>query len=170
MSLITVDFELFNDKDSFETFINEFEVWGPIVAIGSIVLEVIIAPIPGFIPAISTGFIFGPILGSVYIFIGNVIGTLLIFFLARKYGKLLIAKFFRKDRLEKYSETINRHEDYLLVFYFLPIFPVDLITVAFGLSYIRFKKFFIVSLLGLLFYSILITNFGDYLANLWFFK
>ncbi len=169
MSLVTVDFELFNDRQSFENFINGFGVWGPIIAIGSIVLEVVVAPIPGFVPALSTGFIFGSVLGSIYTFIGNVIGTLLVFFLARKYGKPLIVKFFRKDRLEKYAKTINRHENYLLIFYFIPILPVDVITGAFGLSHIRFKKFFIIILLGLLFYSILITNFGDYLAKLWFF-
>ncbi len=160
---------LFGDKESFQIFINNFGVWGPVIIIGVIVLEVVVAPIPGFVPAISAGFIFGPIWGSVYNYIGNIIGTLIVFFLARRYGKFLVAKFIRKDRLERYCKAITRHENYLLVFYFLPILPIDIITAAFGLSHIKIKKFFLFSSLGFIIYSIIITNFGDYLARIWFF-
>lgn len=161
-------FGMFSDRESFQSFVSSFGFFGPLVVIGSIVLEVVIAPIPGFIPAISAGFIFGPILGSVYTYIGNILGTLIVFLVARRYGKPLIARFIKGERLEKYCKTIAKHENYLLVFYFLPILPIDVITAAFGLSHIRKKKFFIVSSIGFVLYSIAATNFGDYLAKLWF--
>jgi uncharacterized membrane protein YdjX (TVP38/TMEM64 family) len=161
-------FGAFSERESFESFIDGFGVWGPAVIIASIVLEVVIAPIPGFIPALTAGFVFGPIAGSVYVYLGNVLGTLLVFYVARRLGKLVVEKFIKKRRLEKYEKTIEKHENWLLVFYFIPVLPIDIITAAFGLSGIRFKKFLFVILLGLAFYSIVITNFGDYLAQLWF--
>lgn len=161
-------FDVFSDRETFQNFINSFGHWGPIAIIGSVVLEVIVAPIPGYIPAITAGFIFGPILGSIYTYIGNVIGTMIVFFVARKCGKKIIERFIKKDRLEKYEKTITRHENYLLVFYFFPIVPIDIISAAFGLSKIHFKKFFFVSSIGFVLYSIVSTNFGDYLAQLWF--
>lgn len=161
-------FGIFSDRDAFQEFVVGLGFLGPIVIIGTIVLEVIIAPIPGFIPAITAGFMFGPIFGAIYTYIGNVIGTVIVFFLARKYGKKLLHWFEQKDRLEKYGKTITRHENYLLFFYFFPILPVDIITTAFGLSKICKKKFFVVSSVGFVFYSIVSTNFGDYLAKFWF--
>jgi uncharacterized membrane protein YdjX (TVP38/TMEM64 family) len=161
-------FEVFSSKESFEGFVAGFGHWGPIVIILSIALEVVVAPIPGYIPAITAGFAFGPVLGSVYVYLGNMVGTLIVFFLARKFGKRLVEHFMKKERLEKYEKTINRHENWLLVFYFIPIVPIDIITAAFGLSKIRFKKFLIVSSLGYVLYSVVSTNFGDYLAGLWF--
>ena len=127
-----------------------------------------VAPIPGYVPAITAGFAFGPALGSVYVYLGNMIGTLVVFFLARKYGKKLALHFVKKERLEKYEKMINRHENWLLVFYFFPVVPIDIITAAFGLSKIKVKKFVFVAAVGYVLYSVVSTNFGDLLANLWF--
>lgn len=162
------EFGVFSNREEFHAFIEGFGAWGPIIIIGSIVLEVVAAPIPGFIPAITSGFAFGPVFGSIYTYIGNIVGTAIVFFLARKFGKPLVARFVDRQRLEKYCLTISKHENYLLIFYFIPILPIDIITAAFGLSHIRVRKFFIVVLLGYILYSILATNFGDYLAGLWF--
>ncbi|MEA2006757.1 MAG: TVP38/TMEM64 family protein [Patescibacteria group bacterium] len=161
-------FEVFQSKESFERFIDGFGHWGPIVIILSIAFEVVVAPIPGYVPAITAGFAFGPILGSVYVYLGNMIGTLVVFFLARKYGKKLVEHFVEKKRLEKYAKMINRHENWLLFFYFIPIVPIDIITVAFGLSKIHIKKFMTVASIGYVLYSVVSTNFGDYVATLWF--
>jgi uncharacterized membrane protein YdjX (TVP38/TMEM64 family) len=161
-------FGVFSNREAFESFIDGFGIWGPAVIIASIVLEVVIAPIPGFVPALTAGFVFGALAGSIYVYIGNILGTLLVFYVARRLGKLVVEKFIKKHRLEKYEKTIEKHENWLLVFYFIPILPIDVITAAFGLSSIRFKKFFVVILFGLAFYSAVITNFGDYLADMWF--
>lgn len=161
-------FEVFSDRETFQNYISSLGHWGPIAIVGSIILEVIIAPIPGYIPAITAGFIFGSILGSIYTYIGNVIGTMIVFFVARKYGKKIVERFMKKERLEKYEKTITKHENYLLVFYFFPVVPIDIISAAFGLSKINLKKFFFVSSTGFVIYSIVSTNFGDYLARLWF--
>ena len=161
-------FDVFSDRLAFENFINDLGFWGPLAIVGSITLEVVVAPIPGYIPAITAGFVFGPILGSLYTFIGNVLGTAIVFFVARKYGKKLVLRFMKKERLEKYGHTISKHENWLLFFYFFPIIPIDVISAAFGLSKIHWKKFFIVSSLGFIVYSTISTNFGDYLSRLWF--
>lgn len=162
-------FGVFSSREGFQNFVDGFGAWGPLVVIASIVLEVVVAPIPGFVPAISAGFIFGPILGSIYTYLGNVLGTIIVFFLARKLGKPFVARFIKKERLDKYCKTIAKHQNYLLLFYFFPVLPVDVLTAAFGLSHIHRKKFFTIALAGLIFYSIVATVFGDYLAQVWFF-
>ena len=166
--LLRDEFDVFTDRAAFENMIAQLGFWGPLVIIVSITLEVIIAPIPGYIPAITAGFIFGPLMGTIYVFIGNVLGTAIVFYIARKLGRRIVRKFIKDERLRKYELTIARHENWLLFFYFFPVIPIDVISAAFGLSKIHWKKFFFVSSAGYVVYSILLTNFGDYLARLWF--
>jgi uncharacterized membrane protein YdjX (TVP38/TMEM64 family) len=159
---------IFSSREAFQEFIQSFGAWGPIILTLLIALEVIIAPIPGFIPALTSGFIFGHFFGALYVFMGNVLGTLLLFFLVRKYGKLLVNKLFKKKKLEKYEQGVERHENWLLVFYFIPLMPFDIITAAFGLSAVKVKKFVLVIIFGYLFYSIILAFFGDMLAQFLF--
>jgi len=161
-------FEFFSDREAFIAMVNSFGAWGPLLIIGTMILEVVVAPIPGFVPAITAGFVFGPILGSVYTYAGNLIGTALVFYIARKFGKRIVERFLKKERLMKYEKTIAKHENFLLIFFFIPILPIDVIAAAFGLSKIKAKKFFTYVCLGYVLYSVALTNFGDYLAEVWF--
>lgn len=161
-------FDLFADRENFEAYISSFGIWAPIVVILFLIMEVVIAPIPGSIPALTSGFLFGPILGSVYAYIGNMIGTVIVFYLARTYGQRIAEKLFESQRLKKYQKAIDRHENWLLAVYFVPIFPLDIITAAFGLSAVRPRKFFTVLAIAYVLYVIAVAIFGDFLAELYF--
>lgn len=161
-------FELFNDREKFQEFIANFGIFGPLVIVATIVLEVIVAPIPGIVISLTAGFLFGPIEGAIYVYIGNILGTVLVFSFARKFGRSVVERFVKKEKLVKYEKLIQKRENFLLFFYFFPILPIDIISTVFGLSKIKFKKFLIVILLGYIPYSIVATNFGDYLAEIFF--
>lgn len=160
--------EFFNSRESFEEFISSFGFLGPLVAILVIILEVVIAPIPGFVISLSAGFLFGSIKGSFCVYLGNVIGTVFVFIFARKLGKHVVKRFFKEGKIIKYEKIISKNENILLLLYFFPVIPVDVISVAFGLSRTRFKKFLRVILIAYIPYAIVMTNFGDQLAR-WFF-
>jgi len=51
-------FGVLSDRDSFERLIRSFGIFAPLAIIAAIIIEVVLAPIPGFIPAITAGFIF----------------------------------------------------------------------------------------------------------------
>jgi uncharacterized membrane protein YdjX (TVP38/TMEM64 family) len=159
---------VFATKESLKVFIESFGVLAPFILIFIIALEVIVAPIPGFIPALTAGFIFGPFWGAFYVYLGNIIGSLTVFFLVRGYGQSLAERLFNKKRMIRYEKAISRHENWLLIFYFFPIFPLDVITAAFGLSKIKPKKFIIAILVGYLVYSVALAFFGDMIAEFYF--
>ncbi len=162
------DFAIFNDREAFQESIKSFGALAPIVIISIIILEVIIAPLPGFVPMISSGFLFGFLEGSIYALIGNVIGSYILFFLARRYGKHFAKKIFNEKRILKYEKMIKRRENLLFATYFFPIFPVDIISFAFGLSDVPFKKYSYLVPIGLAINVLLLNIFGDYLAKLYF--
>ncbi|MDA3815724.1 MAG: VTT domain-containing protein [Patescibacteria group bacterium] len=161
-------FNIFENREVFEEFISGFGVFGPLILTLIVVLEVVVAPIPGFVISLTAGFLFGSIAGSICVYLGNIIGTMLVFWFARKFGKPVVERFIKKEKLVKYEKIVSKRENFLLFFYFLPILPIDIVTAVFGLSRIKIKKFLIIVLIGYIPYSIIVTNFGDYLAD-WFF-
>ena len=60
---------------SLQTFFRECGVCAPLVYVGFVMVEVIIAPIPGLMLYAPGGLIFGPILGGLLALIGNVLGA-----------------------------------------------------------------------------------------------
>lgn len=161
-------FGVLSDRESFERFITGFGPWAPAAIIAVIVFEVVLAPLPGFIPAISAGFVFGAFYGTVYTYAGNILGTFLVFWLSRKFGRLVAEKLFGNDKLEKYEVSISRRENFLLFLYAFPIFPIDVLSGAFGLSGISFKKFAAAVSVGFVFHVLILNLFGEYLARLYF--
>lgn len=167
--LINWDFGgVLSSRESLQSFIESFGAWGPLILILIIAIEVIIAPIPGFIPALTAGLIFGPFWGALYVYIGSILGTLAVFYLVKWYGRPFAKRFIKERKLDKYEEAIEKHENWLLAFYFIPVLPLDVITAAFGLSAIKPKKFITIILIGYLVYSVVLAAFGDVLAEFFF--
>ncbi|MDP1813202.1 MAG: VTT domain-containing protein [Leadbetterella sp.] len=162
------NFGFLSDRRMFEDFVGTFGILGPLAVIFSIVLEVIIAPIPGFVPAVSAGFIFGPFEGAVYTYIGNMLGSVLVFLISRHLGKTILMRFVDEDGLEKYGAIIAKRENILLFLYIFPFVPTDIISGAFGLSAISLKKFFSFISVAFLIHVLISNYFGDYLARLYF--
>ncbi len=159
---------IFRDRIAFQNFIYGFGILGPLVTILIIIAEVIIAPIPGFVPAISAGFIFGTIEGAIYVYVGNIIGSSLVFLIARKYGRFLLLKFVSEEKLAKYEHLIARYQNILLLLYVFPFIPVDIMSGAFGLSMIRFKKFITYIAIAFVAHVLILNYLGDYLARIYF--
>jgi uncharacterized membrane protein YdjX (TVP38/TMEM64 family) len=166
--LLKNEFGLLRDREAFQSFIYDFGILGPLVIILVIIAEVVVAPLPGFVPAISAGFIFGTIEGAVYVYIGNIIGSSLVFLISRKYGRYLLLKFIEEEKLKKYEHLIARHQNVLLLLYVFPFVPVDIMSGAFGLSMIRFKKFITMTSIAFIAHVLILNSLGDYLAKLYF--
>jgi len=166
--IVRDEFGILSNREEFQNFVYGFGALAPLAIIFAIIIEVVIAPLPGFVPVISAGFIFGPFEGAVYTYIGNIIGTALVFWLSRKLGRIIVLNFVNEKQLDKYEAIIAKRENILLALYMLPFIPVDVISGSFGLSAIKFKKFIgLVSLAYVVNVSIL-SFFGDYLAQLYF--
>jgi uncharacterized membrane protein YdjX (TVP38/TMEM64 family) len=167
-ALLKNQFGFLSDRENFQEYIKSFGALAPVVIILVITLEVIIAPLPGFIPAISSGFIFGPVEGTIYALVGNIIGSTLAFLLARRLGKIIVLRLVSEAKLDKYEEAVRRRKNILFAMYFFPIFPVDILSFAFGMSDIKYKKFITIVSIGFVSHMLILNYFGDYLAKLYF--
>jgi uncharacterized membrane protein YdjX (TVP38/TMEM64 family) len=118
---------------------------GPLFVIILISLEVVIAPIPGYVIAIASGYAFGVWWGALYSYLGNIIGTAIAFFISRRFGRPLVEKIIRKKQLVVYDSFFKeKGKPMLWLAYLFPVFPADIISFVTGLSDIKWKDFMII--------------------------
>lgn len=136
--------DLFSSEENLKNFLNSCGVFAPIFFVFLQIVQVIIPLIPG---GISTGvgvIIFGPLWGFVYNYIGIVIGSIIVFFIARKYGMPLIKKMFKKELIDNYIGWLNKGKKFEKLFaaaIFLPVAPDDFLCYLAGVTDISVKKY-----------------------------
>ena len=154
-------YQIFNSNiNDLVNYINSYEKFAPIILLIIIILEVVAAPIPGMIIYVAAGIILGSFIGGVVSFIGNIIGSIICFFLAWQ-GRTF---FFKKTK----SKTLEVFDKYCVKYGALAIFllrlnpftSTDIISYVAGFSKMRFKQFIIGTSLGLLPLSFLSSYFG----------
>ncbi|MBR3180546.1 TVP38/TMEM64 family protein, partial [Candidatus Saccharibacteria bacterium] len=93
MSLQEDQVDLMNSETIIQ-FVQSAGPLGPLAYILVQILQTIIAPIPGNLVGTVGGFLFG-VWGILWTTIGSAIGVLIVFILAKKYGRRIILKLLR---------------------------------------------------------------------------
>jgi uncharacterized membrane protein YdjX (TVP38/TMEM64 family) len=126
----------------------------------------IVGTIPGEISEFIGGYIYGPVLGTIYSAIGLCIGSWLAFALARVYGLPFVRRIVRPSIMEKYDylmEHQGRHISFIL--FMVPGFPKAALCYIIGLSHMTIWTFIAVSTPGRLLGIILVSICGSSLKN-----
>ena len=131
-----------------------FEAWGPLAPLAYIlfvVVEVVVAPIPGTILYLPGGVIFGGFWGGTLSLIGNIIGAGISCLLMRTLvGKAWSRDFFPRRDLGRYEEMLRRRG--LLAIGLLRVNPLtssDIVSYAAGLTSISTATVMLGTLLGM---------------------
>ncbi|MGE0704841.1 MAG: TVP38/TMEM64 family protein [Vicinamibacterales bacterium] len=127
------------DGDAKVRYIQDyFFSWGslaPLIYILIVILEVVIAPIPGTMLYVPGGLIFGWEVGGLTTLAGNVIGAALCAGIARSLGRPYAERFFSSESLNRYDALLSRNA--IRVIFLLRVNPVtssDLVSYAAGLT------------------------------------
>ena len=157
---------IFTDKDKLINFIESTHPFDEIVFISLQILQVVFAPIPGEVTGFIGGYIYGPILGTVYSTIGLVLGSWLAFILARYFGLPFVEKAVKPEIIKKY-DFILEHKGALVAFilFLIPGFPKDFLCYIMGLSHMTVCTFLVVSTVGRLLGTVLLSVCGDCARN-----
>lgn len=130
-----------------------------------VIIEVVIAPIPGgaigYMGAARYGFWNAwPLL-----YIGNIIGTTLIFLLVRKLGTPLFEENVSARTRSRYDALLEQHPVWLWFIYAIPIIPLDVLSALAGLSSIPTRRFLIIAFTGFIVYTGIVAYVGAFLAD-----
>ena len=147
-------------------FIKSFHPYDELVFISLQILQVVVAPIPGELTGIIGGYLYGPLLGTIYSTIGLTLGSWLAFALARMFGLPLVEKTVKPEIIQKY-DYIMQHQGVFISFvlFLIPGFPKDYLCYLMGLSHMRIWTFLVISTIGRLFGTVLLSVSGSNARN-----
>jgi len=130
-------------------------------------IAVVALSVPGAtIMTLAGGFLFGTILGALYVNFAATLGAILVFLFARYlFGKSLQKKYAK--RLAKFNREFKENGvSYLLMLRFIPIFPFFLINIFAGLTNISLFTFAWTTMLGIIPGSLVYTFAGAQLSTI----
>jgi uncharacterized membrane protein YdjX (TVP38/TMEM64 family) len=141
--------ELIHNFDRVKEYVLGFGIFAPIAMIFLIVLQIVLAPIPGAPFVGAAGYIFGFLPGLVYSIIGMLIGGFLAFKIGDIYGKPFLRKVLSKENFDRFENYPNEKKLlFLFIIFILPISPSDIVVFLAGASGLRLVSFLVVLILG----------------------
>ena len=135
------------EPERFRSWVDQQGLWGPLLFMGMIVLQIVVAIIPGEPLEIVAGYAFGALEGTLLCMFGAFIGRVAVFLLVRRFGTKAVEVFFPLEKLNTLSFLQNRRKLTAWVFFlfFLPGTPKDLLCYVVGLTDLPLKTWLIVS-------------------------
>ena len=123
--------------------------WGwmaPVVFMAIQAIQVIISPIPGEVTGPVGGALFGTTWAVIYSTIGLTVGTLVCFWIGRKWGEPLVRPWLSEHHWNKMNFILEAEGAILcFILYLIPGFPKDIISYLFGISPMPFWVFAVIS-------------------------
>lgn len=142
---------LLTNRDKLEMLVKESGIWGPLLFITIQMVQVVLPIIPGGITCGAGVVIFGAWHGLLYNYIGIVAGSMINFYLARRYGQCFVRYFVKKETYEKYIgwlEKGKKFDKFFAFAIFFPCAPDDVLCLIAGLTRMTWKRFATIILLG----------------------
>lgn len=141
--------EVLSDPETIKEYVLGFGILSPIILILIQALQVIIPPIPGMVTSLAAGALYGVIFGFLLNVFGVLLGSLVAFYLARKFGTPLVIKIVGKKVYNKYNYLVSeKYTIGLFILFFLPFFPDDALCLLAGISAMPFSLFLFLMIVG----------------------
>jgi len=127
------------DPAAFRAWVDAHGIWGRVLFVGLMALQVIVAFIPGEPFELAAGYAFGAVWGTVLVFLGIMLGGTIVFLFVKKIGVKAVEVFFPREKIDSFKylndeKTLNATAFFLFL---IPGTPKDLLTYIAGLTKIR---------------------------------
>jgi uncharacterized membrane protein YdjX (TVP38/TMEM64 family) len=153
-------------KERIITFLSSFGPYSSAVFVVLQALQVVISPIPGELTGIVGGYVYGQTYGFILSTIGLTLGSWVAFELSSILGRPFVEKLFKKEILHKFDFlTTNTGATIAFLLFLIPGFPKDILCYILGLSRMRLSTFLIVSIVGRIPGTYLLTIQGASVRN-----
>lgn len=139
--------QFISEPEKFRAWVDTHGLWGRAAFLGMMILQVVVAVIPGEPLEIAAGYAFGAIEGTLLCVLGTTIGGVCIFLFVRRWGIRVVELFFPREKIQ--SLVFLRHPRRILftmaVAFLLPGTPKDLLSYAAGLTGITFPQWLLLT-------------------------
>jgi uncharacterized membrane protein YdjX (TVP38/TMEM64 family) len=138
------------NPEGFRDWISSLGLWGDAAYVLLVVLQVVVALIPGEPVEILGGYAFGILRGTLLYLFGAFLGSIIVFFLVRKFGRAAAEIFFSKEKLEslKILQTSPKRTLIFTVIFTVPGTPKDLLAYFAGLTDMKLSVWMLIAAFG----------------------
>lgn len=142
---------IFTDQAKMKAYLADKQIIGPLIFILIQIIQVVIPIIPGGVSLLGGVIFFGPVWGFIYNYVGICVGSIILFFLARYYGKPFILHLISEETYEKYMKWTKNQKKYNWFFalcIIAPAAPDDVLCMISGLTEMKVSTYILIILLG----------------------
>lgn len=141
---------LVEDPEAFRIWVDSYGWWGRIAFVGMVVLQVVVAFIPGEPIELAAGYAFGFWEGSLLTLTGFLIGSWIVFALVRRFGVKLVEVFFPSSQIREFRFLKNPKKTKIIAFLlmFIPGTPKDFLSYFAGLTRLTTKEWLTIVAIG----------------------
>ena len=142
--------ELFSSARRLREWVSGWGVAAPLVFVAVQALQVIVFVIPGEVPQIAAGYLFGAPLGAALSVAGILAGSAASFFLARLLGRPFVGALFSGPQIARIEKLLASRSARILFFllFLIPGIPKDILCYVAGITSMGFAFFAAASTLG----------------------
>lgn len=139
-----------SDPEQFRQWVDSHGILGEITYMLMVILQVIIALIPGEPLEIAGGYAFGAVEGTILCLAAGGIGSAIVFFLVRRFGIRLVEVFFPLEKLRQlnFLRSSPRRTVLFLLIFMVPGTPKDLLCWFVGLTDMKLPVLLLICTLG----------------------
>lgn len=141
----------FDSVEALQDHMKGYGIAAPLVLTLFQALQVVFPVLPGYLGCVAGAVAFGSMTGFWCNYIGISLGSVIAYFLARKYGMDIMLSMFPAKQYEKWSRRVEKsrsYECFLFIATLLPLFPDDFLCYFSGLVKMNSKKFIGIIILG----------------------
>jgi len=125
--------------------VRQMGVWAPAAFVLISVFSVILAPISSSSIFATGGILFGQHVGFLLSFLSSIVGCCTNFWISRKLGRAVVARFIGHDslaQLDRFTARLNHRHSIAFMMLIMPV-SHDMVSYAVGLTKVKFWQFFI---------------------------
>ena len=137
-------------QEAFREYITSLGVKGTLLLFSLQVLQILLVVLPGEPFEVLAGMCYGSVGGTIFIFISVFVTTVLIYFLIKKYKEKYLYNFFAREKVQKilnskWYKSSKKTESILIILFFIPGIPKDLLVYMGPLLNIKPLKFILIA-------------------------
>ncbi len=127
-----------------------FGPWTFFVIIALQVVQIVFVVLPGKPLEVAAGLLYGALGGIAVTYAGVLAGTVLVYYLSKRFGRPLVRRFISEETLDRYTALTHspKFEPLVFLLFLIPGTPKDVLTYLAGLTDVKPVRYFLYSSLA----------------------